>query len=191
MPLTLNQRHKSSEQYFSLLHIIILFLQGEFNFKISPLSSTKAGPFPFLELLLFAPSLQPVVPCGESALPSCTRLCTTREGFAATPQAGESLGNRVLYHPWGPVQLPPTRTSGRTGRPITSPGKHTEGDPSCGTMGGPAQAVGLLSLLPAPSLVPAVPQFPFRHLPNMGVARNHTGTEAPLNLVAAWSWRPP
>lgn len=63
MPLDLNQRHKSSEEYFNLYHSVIFLLQGGFNYKISPLSSDKAGPFPFLGFFLTAPSLQPVVLC--------------------------------------------------------------------------------------------------------------------------------
>ena len=149
MPFTLNQRHKLPEDHFNLLHIVILFLQGEF--KISPLSPAKAGPFPLLEFLLLAPPLQPVAPCKESALPSCTNLGTTREGFTAALWAAESLGSWVPHHPWGPAQLSPASTLGRRGRPISSPG----GDCSCSTgssMGVPAQGVGLLSPLPAPSL---------------------------------------
>lgn len=72
MPLNFNQKHKSCEEYFNLHHSVILLMQREF--KISPLSSDKAGSFSFLEFLLIAPSLQPV-----AALPSCTILGTTRE----------------------------------------------------------------------------------------------------------------
>lgn len=104
MPLDLNQRHKSSEEYFNLHHSVILLLQGEFNFKITPLSSNKAGSFPFLEFLLIAPSLQRI---------SSTFLHhpgLQQGGCTAAPWGAESLQSWVVHHPWGPVQLSHTST---------------------------------------------------------------------------------
>lgn len=173
MPLTLNQRHKSSEEYFSLLHIVILFLQSEFNFKISPLSSAKAGPFPFLEFLL----------CSISA--ACFTLWRISSTFLhqlVHHQGGLHCSFTCCREPGELGPAPPVGTS------AALPHQHIEEDGethhltweaqgrdhSCSTgssMGVPAQAMGLLSLLPAPSLlIPAVPQFPFRCLPNTGVA---------------------
>lgn len=123
VPLDLNQRQKSSEAYFNLHHSVIFLLQGEFNFKISPSSPDKAGPFPFLEFLLIAPSLQPVALCRESAPPSCTILGPNRESFTAAPWGAESLQSWALHDPWGPAQTSHTSTSRRMRRPLISPGK--------------------------------------------------------------------
>lgn len=128
MPLDLNQRCKSSEEYFNLYHSVILLLQEGFNFKISPLSSDKAGPFPFLGFFLTAPSLQPVVLCraeNQLHLPSQSRAPPGRFHCCSMGcREPAELGRAI---PTG------TSTLRRMGRPLISSGKLLVGDRSLDT----------------------------------------------------------
>lgn len=167
--------------------------RGSLTLKSHLCLLTRLHFFPFLEFLPIAPSLQPVALCRESALPSCTVLGTTGEGFLESLWGAESLQSWVVHHPWRPAQLSHTSTSRRMGGLLISSAKLMVGDHSLdsdSSMRVPAQPVQLLSLLPALFLVPAVPQFPFRDLSNTGIASNQ-GTKVPLNLAVVGSWRSP
>lgn len=165
--------------------MVILFLQGEFNFIVSPASSAKAGLYSFP---------------GVSSVCSISAACCTLQRISST------FLHKPVHHQGGlhccsmgcgePEELDPAPPMGTC---AALPHQHIREDGETHHLtweahgGRPQLRHRQWAPQPAPSplsLVPAVPQFPFRHLPDMGIACNHTGTKAPLNLVVAWSWRP-
>lgn len=146
--LDLNQRHKSSEEYFNLHHSVILLLQGEFNFKISPLSVDEAALFSF-----------PGVSSDCSISAACCSLQRISSTFLHSPGHhrgglhGVSLGCRE------PAELgraPPMETS------AALPHQHIEEDGGTPHLiweayGGRPQ-LGLRQLHEGPSTVSPAPQ---------------------------------